>query len=254
MNDHPAIFRIAFATITAAAVYLGTTWSVSAQTTATTNSSAPSGVADAPAPTLPYGVGEVLKLYQSGINKDVIINYIDSNAQGYHLSADGIIYLQNLGMPQEITKAMILRDGQLQQEQARQQYYPQQPMPPPPAAPNGYGYGAAQPPPQVVATPATPAPDVTVIGSDYPDYSVYDTGYPYYYYDGWPYYYGPGYVGGWGWGRGWGRGGGFRGGFGGFHGGFGGFHGGVGGFHGGGGGGFHGGVGGGGGHGGGGHR
>jgi hypothetical protein len=199
---------------------------------------------------LPYGVGEVVKMYQGGINKDVIVNYIDNTSLAYHLSADGIIYLHNLGMPQEITKAMILRDGQLQQQQAMRPPYPQnygqQPMPPPLAAPNGYGYDASQPPPQVAA-PSTPPPDVTVIGSDYP---VYDAGYPYYYNYGYPYYGWPVVVGGgWGWGRGWG---GYRGGFGGFHGAIGGFHGGFGGFHGGVGG-FHGAVGGGG-RGGGGHR
>jgi hypothetical protein len=276
MKNRSSVFRTTFAAITAAAVCLGASWSASAQNASTTsppNPANPSGIfpggpatagtttytpgpgsAGNQGPTLPYGVGEVVKMYQGGINKDVIINYIDNTALAYHLSADGIIYLHNLGMPQEITKAMILRDGQLQQQGMHQPYpqnYPQQPMPPPSGPPNGYGYGAGQPPPQVAA-PSTPPPDVTVVGSDYP---VYDAGYPYYGDYGWPYYgyYGwPGYVGGWGWGRGWGGYGGFRGGFGGFRGGVGGFHGGVGGFHGAvGGGGFHGG---GGGHGGGGHR
>jgi hypothetical protein len=240
MKDRQSVFRIALAAITAAAVYLGASRSASAQNASTTNAGPitanPSGIfpgqGGAQPPTLPYGAGEVLKMYQGGINKDVIVNYIDNTTLAYHLSADGIIYLQGLGVPQEITKAMILRDGQLQKQQAMQQPYPQQPMPPPGAPPNGYGYGAGQPPPQV-ATPSTPPPDVTVIGSDYP---VYDAGYPYYGYYGYPYYWGPGFVGGWGWGRGWGYGG-YRGGFGGFHGGVGGFHGAIGGggFHGGGG-------------------
>jgi hypothetical protein len=276
MKNRQSVFRIAVAGITAAAVCLGAAGSAIAQNASTTspNPANPSGIFPGPGsavagtatftpgpgnagnqgPTLPYGVGEVVKMYQGGINKDVIINYIDNTALAYHLSADGIIYLHNMGMPQEITKAMILRDGQLQQQGMRPPPYPQnyaqqQPMPPPGAGPNGYGY-AGQPPPDV-ASPSTPPPDVTVVGSDYP---VYDAAYPYYGYYGYPYYgyYGwPGYVGGWGWGRGWG--GGFRGGF---HGGVGGFHGGVGGFHGGGGfGGGHGAVGGhgGGGHGGGGH-
>ena len=78
-----------------------------------------------PAPVLPYGVGEVLKMYQGGISKDVIINYINNTALPYHLTADGIIHLQSLGVPQEITRTIIQRDGQLQQ-QAAQQYYQQQ--------------------------------------------------------------------------------------------------------------------------------
>jgi uncharacterized membrane protein YgcG len=277
MKKYSSEFRMAIAAITATAMCLGASYVVaqaqdtsnsnvttelSAVRVAQVNPANPSGVfpvqggvgPGAQAAALPYGVGEVVKMYQGGISKDIIINYINSTALPYHLTADQIIYMQTLGMPQEITKAMILRDGQLQQQGMHQPYpqnYPQQPMPPPSGPPNGYGYGAGQPPPQVAA-PSTPPPDVTVVGSDYP---VYDAGYPYYGDYGWPYYgyYGwPGYVGGWGWGRGWGGYGGFRGGFGGFRGGVGGFHGGVGGFHGAvGGGGFHGG---GGGHGGGGHR
>jgi hypothetical protein len=171
-------------------------------------------------------------MYQGGINKEIIINYINSTALPYRLTADGIIYLQTLGLPQEITKAMLQRDGQLQHQQGNQQYYPPQPMPgqgpmpPPDASMQG------QQPVQVMA-PSTPPPDVTVVGPDYPPY---DYGYPYYY-GGWPYYGGPVIVGGW-WGGGrwhdhdgFHGGGGFRGG-----GGFGGGHGFGGGGHGGGGG------------------
>jgi len=239
---------MALAAFTTAAVCLGGPWSAAnAQNASTTNVGATTTPAASAvqAPALPYGALEVVKMYQGGISKDVITNYIKSTTLPYHLSADGILYLQSLGIPQEITKAMTQRDGQLQQQQAMQQHW-QQPLPAPTVPPNGAF--ADQPPVQVV-TPTTPAPDVTVIGSDYGnDYPYYDYGY------GGPFYYGaPLVVGGWGWGRGWGYGG-FRGGYGGFHGGggYGGFHGG-GGFHG--SGGFHGGFGGGhGGGGGGGHR
>jgi uncharacterized membrane protein YgcG len=240
MKKCPSVFRMAVAAITATAVGAFCTVasaqnspSTNAPATAPVAASVPQAAAPAPAavPALPYGVGEVLKMYQGGINKEVIVNYINSTALPYHLTADGIIYLQTLGVPQEITKAMILRDGQLQQQQqmAMQQMYQQQAMQasaqgqPPPQ------YGAApapgQTPPPDVAAPSTPPPSVTVIGSDPPVY--YDYGYPYYGY-AWPYYYGgPYFGGGWGWGgRGWG---GYRGG-GGFHGGggFGGGHGGGG--------------------------
>ena len=172
-------------------------------------------------PTLAYSVGDVLKLYQKGINKEIIIDYISNSALSYRLDADAIIYLQTLGVPSEITRAMLVRDGQLQQQQqANRQAYP--PQPGPGAMPVPYGAMPAQAPMPVV-TPTTPAPAVTVVGSDY---LAYGYGYPDYYY-GSPYYYWPPVVVG-GWGRGFG---GFRGGFGGFHsgfhgGGFGGFHGG----------------------------
>jgi hypothetical protein len=232
MKKYPSVFRMALAAITATAV--GAFCAVaSAQTSSTTNAPAvtPPPASAPQAPALPYGVGEVVKMYQGGINKEVIINYINNTALPYHLTADAIIYLQNLGMPQEITRTMIQRDGQLQQQQmAMQQAYQQQAMQASAQAQAQaqFAAGAAQPPPQDVAAPSTPPPAVTVIGSDYPAY--YDYGYPYYGY-GWPYYYGGPVVGGWGWGwggRGWGYGyhggGGFRGG-----GGFGGGHGGGGG-------------------------
>lgn len=209
----------------------------------------PAPAVAAAAPALPYGAMEVVKLYRGGISKDVIIGYINSTTLPYHLNADGIIYLHNLGLPQDVTEAMLLRDGQLQQSAIPPQYT-QSPQPAPaPVMPdaNPYATAMAQPPPQQVVVPSTPAPSVTVIGSDYGGYSYpyysdypYYSYYPYYYggvYAGWPLGWGWGWArGGWGWGygRGWGYGG-FRGGYGGGFGG--GFHGGFGGgsFHGGGG-------------------
>ena len=217
-----------------------TTNAGSASAPATTPAATP---APAPPPGLAYGVGEVLKMYQGGINKDVIVNYVNNTVLPFHMTADHIIYLQSLGVPQEITKAIIQRDGQLQQQAVQQQYYQQAAAAA--AAQNGQGQTPPYqqyPPgsPSQVATPATPAPSVTYIGAD--------SGYAYPYYDyGYPYYW-PGVVvgGGWGWGWGWGGrygwGGGYHGGFGGGHGGgFGGGHvGGGGGFGGGHGGGGHG--------------
>jgi hypothetical protein len=249
MKNRQSVFPMALAAIAAMVVWLANPWTIASAQVASTASAGPAPVTasgGAQAPTLPHGASEALKLYKAGISKDVIINYIDSTVMPYHLTADGIIYLQSIGVPQEITQAMILRDGQLQQ-QFSQQYYQQQM-----AAANAAAAAQGSAP---VMTPTTPAPDVSVIGSDYPGYYGYGYGY------GWPYYgYGwpIGFGGGWGWGnRGFHGGiGGFRGGIGGFRGGIGGFRGGIGGSRG--GGGFHGGFGGGhmgGGHGGGGgHR
>jgi hypothetical protein len=250
MNTHFPFSRVMIGTIMTTALCLSTPWSIAtAQNTPVPASPAVPTASAAQVPVLSPGTREVVKLYQAGISKDIIENYINNSAQPYHLNADAIIYLHNMGVPEELTQNMIERDGH-----AQQQYYRQQQQLAAMAAQNGAmaaqnGAMAAQSPPPVV-TPATPAPDVTVIGSDYPAYDYSDYGYPYYggYY-GWP------VAAGWGWG-GWGWGhGGFRGGVGGFHGGFGrgGFGGARGGF---GGGGFHGGGGfahGGGGHGGG-HR
>src|SRR5580693_2198871 len=158
-------FRLALAAITATAIYLGASCGVAraqdtsnptpppAPTVAQANPANPSGVfppatnppgsitytarpGGTQGPGMDYGVGEVLKMYQGGIDKDIIVNYINSTTLPYHLTADQIIHMQTLGIPQEITKAMILRDGQLQAQRAQfyqqQQAQPQpQPMPPP---------------------------------------------------------------------------------------------------------------------------
>jgi hypothetical protein len=242
MNKQPMMFRMAIA-ITATAACLA----AHAQNPPTSNPTtpAPAVTPSSPAPQLSFSANEVLKMYKGGINKDIIVNYINSTSVPYHLSADGIIYLQSLGIPQDVTKAMIVRDGQLQQQQAPIQTsmqppygdpsyaqppygqppygYPPQAAPAPTAPPAPDASAMVQPP-QVLATPSSPAPDVTVIGGGYPYY--YNYGYPYYGYGG-PYYGWPVVVGGWGWGWGGGYRGGYRGGWGGYHGG-GGFHGGGG--------------------------
>ena len=75
-------------------------------------------------------------------------------------------------MPQEITTALIQRAGQLQQQQARQQHYQLQKQLQATTPPGG---AIGVQPPMQVMTPTTPAPSVTVFGSDYP---VYDYGLP----------------------------------------------------------------------------
>jgi hypothetical protein len=234
MKNRLSVIPMAFAAITTVAVCLGVPWcAASAQnsSTASYSTTPPPAVGASKVPALPYGASEVMKMYQAGISKDVIIGYINNSSLPFHLSADAIVSLQTLGVPQEVVKAMIQRDGQMQQQQAMQQQYQQQQLAAAVAAPNGAV--VAQSPAQVVM-PTTPAPAVTVIGGS--DYPYYDYGYPDYYgygyggaYYGWPLVIGGGWVGGYG---------GHRGGIGGFHGGegVGGFHGGggVGGSHGGG--------------------
>ena len=134
----------------------------------------------ATAPTLPDGVNEVVKMYQAGVGKDVILNYIKNTPQSYYVDADGIIYLRDVGLPQDIVNAMIRRDGELRQQALLAERSGQ------------YAYAANQPVAQV-PTPTTPPPEV----SDWTDYPTYDYGYPYYDYPhgyGYPYY---GYGYGW---------------------------------------------------------
>jgi hypothetical protein len=171
-------------------------------------------------PVLSHSAGEVVRLYQAGINKDVIISYINDSPVPYSLGPDGIRYMRSLGAPDEITQAMMRNDQRLQGQQAAQQ--------PVPTPPPGSNEPAAVSPSTQVATPSTPPPDITVI-TPYDGYPYADYGYGYDYGDYGP----PIFLGGWGWmGRGYhgfhGRPGFGGSGFGGFHGG-GGFQGGHGG-------------------------
>jgi len=181
-----------------AVISIGVPWNLAVAADGTLSTNAPAIVATQ-APALPFGVSEVVKMYQGGIGKDVIKSYIENKALAFHLTADGIIYLQHLGVPQEVTSALIRRDGELQKQalaayqQQGQAYQPQQT--PGTAAYNQAGVANAAPP---VVMPSTPAPAVYPYADAappavYPDYSAY----PYYDY-GYPYY-GSGIVIGGGW-------------------------------------------------------
>jgi hypothetical protein len=222
-------------------VSIGVPWNLASAADGTLSTGAP-GIVTTQVPALSLGVAEVVKMHQAGVGSNVIKGYIENNTLPFHLTADGIIYLQHLGVSQEVTSALISRDGELQkqafadyQEQGRA--YQQQQGPGAPTYNQASLANAAAP----VVMPSTPAPAV-YLNADaapppvYPDYSAY----PYYDY-GYPDY-GPGVVIGgglgWGWGGyGWGGRGEFgrgaRGGFsrGGFGGGSRGGHGGGGGGH-----------------------
>jgi hypothetical protein len=218
MKKHASIYLASLISTTTAVVCIGIPWNLKAQdsapaaTATAPPAAAPVAAVSAPAPALPTGVSEVVKMYQGGIGKDVLISFVDNSFLPFHLNADGIIYLQHLGLPQEVTGAMIRRDGELQKQAVAQQ----QPMAE--APPNNVVVAGATAPPVVMPDSAAPVvspyPAVAPAPAPvYPDYSVY----PYYPYYGYPYY-GPNVVigGGWGWGwggRGWGPGWGGRGGF-----------------------------------------
>src|SRR5665213_249758 len=150
----------------------------------------PSGTSPASAtvaaPSLPYGVTEVVKMYQGGINKEVILGYIQNTALPFHLTADGIIYLNHMGVPLDVISALIHRDGQLHEQaalayQQQSQNSQQQPMVNPPGSESNPQVlsGAGSP----VVSPTTPPPPVYDSQVVYPDYSAYPYDYGAYY---WP--------------------------------------------------------------------
>lgn len=210
--------------IFAATAALGDTLSNTPAASAPIVQTAPPGT-NANPQALAFGVSEVVKMYQGGISKEIIVSYINNSSLPFHLTADNIIYLKDLGLPQEVTSALIARDGQLQREnsaayqQAAAIQQQEQATAASAAANAAAGQAAAAQVPPPVVMPNAPAPQVppyppdlgaTVVGAPpvvYPDYYPY--GYPYYGPDvviagGWGWGWGPH---GWGWGWGPGRGG-----------------------------------------------
>ncbi len=61
----------------------------------------------------PAGVEEVLKMLRVGVATNVIKAYIGSSSSAYSLSAADIIALKKLGVPDELTSAMVERGSKL---------------------------------------------------------------------------------------------------------------------------------------------
>jgi hypothetical protein len=174
--------------------------------------------APAPAPKLPYGVEDVVKLSQAQISDDIVLNYVRNSGTIYTLGPQEIVYLRNQGVSDRVINAML--DQRKLASQTLQPAVQQ-----PPAIPNAAGVPDASTAPaapaysqpwQVYAEAPNTPPASSVYVIPQPAYA-----YPYYY----PYYgyYGPyyGYYGGpvVSFGFRFGGRGGF--GHGGFHGGFG---------------------------------
>jgi hypothetical protein len=72
----------------------------------------------APPAKLSFGVDEVAKMHQNGVESDVILNYIDNSSVPYHLSAEEIVKLHEMNVPSPIITALIRRGAQVQQQAA----------------------------------------------------------------------------------------------------------------------------------------
>lgn len=169
----------------------------------------------AAAPTLSYGVAQILQLAQAKVSDDTIIAYIRNSGNSYGLDANQIVYLRQQGISDNVITVML--------NQRKVASVPAQPATQPDNSSTAQNSTTYAPPPAYVQT----APSSTVYVMPDTQTYYYDAYYaqPYYYpYYAWPY---PAVSFSFGYG------GGYRGGFhgGGFHGGFhgGGFHG--GGFH-----------------------
>jgi hypothetical protein len=114
-------------------------------------------------PTSP--LAQAIRLTQAGVDESIIMTYVTNSGSTFNLDSDKIIYLKDIGLPNEVVTAMMQRDQQLQQQMAALAYQP--PAQPAPAPDTTYQPETA-PPPQPVEQPA----EVTVN-------SFYDTLAPY---------------------------------------------------------------------------
>ncbi len=57
------------------------------------------------------GVDEIAKLAQSGVSEEVILTYVDRYQARFNLSADQIVYLNDLGVSTTVVNAMLKHDG-----------------------------------------------------------------------------------------------------------------------------------------------
>ena len=81
-------------------------------------------------PTSP--LAQVVRLTQAGVDESVIMTYVTNSGSTFNLDSDKIIYLKDIGLPNEVVTAMMQRDQQLQQQMTASAYQPPaQPAPVP---------------------------------------------------------------------------------------------------------------------------
>ena len=78
-------------------------------------------------PTSP--VAQVIRLTQAGVDESIIKTFVSNSSSTFNLDSDKIIYLKDIGLPNEVVTAMMQRDQQLQQEMAAAAPPPVQPAP-----------------------------------------------------------------------------------------------------------------------------
>src|SRR5437867_9493125 len=65
---------------------------------------------------LSFGVDEVVKMYQGGVETDVVLNYIENSSVPYHLSAEEVVHLHDIGVPSQIITTLIRHGAKVQQQ------------------------------------------------------------------------------------------------------------------------------------------
>ena len=63
-----------------------------------------------------FGVDEVVKMHQGGVEADVILNYIENSSVPYHLNAEEVVRLHEIGVPSSILTTLIRHGAKVQQQ------------------------------------------------------------------------------------------------------------------------------------------
>ena len=69
-------------------------------------------------------LAQVIRLAQAGVDESVIMTFITNSSSTFNLNPDKIIYLKDIGLPDEVVTAMMQRDQQLQQQMTATTYQP----------------------------------------------------------------------------------------------------------------------------------
>jgi len=104
-------------------------------TAADTSAVPPANVAPPPSILPSSPLAQVIRLVQSGVDEGVILTFVTNSTSTFNLDSDKIIYLSDLGVPNEVVSAMMERDQALQQQMAAANPPPPPPQPPPPETP-----------------------------------------------------------------------------------------------------------------------
>jgi hypothetical protein len=106
-------------------------------TGADTSAVQPAGVTPPPNILPNSPLAEVIKLVQADVDENVIFSYVTNSTGLFNLDSDTIIYLSDLGVPNEVVTAMMQHDQVLQQTAAANPPPPESPTPesPPPSVP-----------------------------------------------------------------------------------------------------------------------
>lgn len=122
-------------------------------------------VAPQPPADLSPGVLAVVDMVHAQVSVPVLLEYVNTTTNAFHLEAEDIVYLKDLGVPDEVLTAMLKRAGHeaAPEEPAPAEAAPAPPIESPQASTNATELTAVPPPSTYdqTVTPTTPAPPST---------------------------------------------------------------------------------------------